>query len=99
MTHFNDVGSQVFAVGGDVKRKWRVALLLPLMLVMVFAFTTIANLTGSVVWLMLWLTGIVADVSSGPIWVSWMLYVPTVILYAVVLVVGFLWIRAAPRSN
>jgi hypothetical protein len=77
-----------------MKQNTRVALLLALMTAMAFAFTTVANVTGSVVWLALWLTGIVNDVSSGPIWANWLLYAPVVIFYAAVLVVGFLWVSA-----
>lgn len=66
---------------------------------MAFAFTAIANVTGAVVWLGLWLAGIVTDVSSGPVWAQWLLYAPAVILYGGVLIVGILWVRAAPHSG
>jgi len=82
-----------------LKRNIRAALLLALLVAMAFAFTRIANVTGSVVWLGLWLTGIVTDVSNGPIWAQWLLYAPAAILYGGVIVVGFLWVRAAPRNG
>ena len=80
-------------------RKTRLAVLIALALMMVFAFTAVANLTGSVVWLTFWLTGIVTDVAKGPTWAQWLLYAPAVVLYTCGLIVGFLWVRAAPRKS
>ena len=79
-----------------LNRNMRVGLLAALGLVMALAFTPIANVTGSAVWLAFWLTGIVTDVSSGPVWASWLLYAPAVILYGAVLCFGVWWVRSAP---
>jgi uncharacterized integral membrane protein len=66
------------------------------MLALATEFMQMAQVTGSFVWLLLLLLGVVNDVSTGPSWIDWLLYAPTVLAYLGILIVGIFWVRQAP---
>ena len=82
-----------------VSRTTRVAISLIIMAALAAMAPKIADVVAAIVWLFLFFGGIVNDVSSGPPWANWLLYLPTVVGYVAIGVCCVVWIRSAPSEQ
>jgi hypothetical protein len=82
-----------------VSRTTRVVISLIVMAALTAMVPKIADVVAAIVWIFLFFGHIVSDVSSGPPWVNWLLYLPTVAGYVAIGVCCVVWIRSAPSEQ